>query len=193
MSVLRPYGVWAVISPFNFPLALAAGPSGGALVAGNTVVFKPASATPLLGYKLYEVMADAGLPPGVFNFVTGGGSTAGQELIDNTDVDGIVFTGSKDVGMHLIRDNAARPVPRPLIIEMGGKNPALVMKIRQSRQGERRRHAIGVRRSGSEVLGLLARLREQGGSRRSSCVCSLKRPGRSRSATRSTATSIWVR
>ena len=51
-SVLRPYGVWAVISPFNFPLALAAGPAGGALVAGNTVVFKPASATPLLGYKL---------------------------------------------------------------------------------------------------------------------------------------------
>jgi 1-pyrroline-5-carboxylate dehydrogenase len=67
VSVLRPYGVWAVISPFNFPLALAAGPAGGALVAGNTVVFKPASATPLLGYKLYEVMAAAGLPAGVFN------------------------------------------------------------------------------------------------------------------------------
>src|SRR5215831_2514664 len=125
-SVLRPYGVWAVISPFNFPLALAAGPSGGALVAGNTVVFKPASATPLLGYKLLEVMVDAGIPPGVFNFITGGGSTAGQELVDNPLVDGIVFTGSKDVGMHLIRDNAARQVPRPLIIEMGGKNPAIV-------------------------------------------------------------------
>src|SRR5712692_8542518 len=69
-SVLLPYGVWAVISPFNFPLALAAGPAGGALVAGNTVVFKPASVTPLLGYKLYEVMAEAGLPPGVFNFIT---------------------------------------------------------------------------------------------------------------------------
>ena len=82
-SVLRPYGVWAVISPFNFPLALAAGPAGAALVAGNTVVFKPASVTPLLGYKLYDVMAAAGIPPGVFNFVTGGGSTAGQELIDN--------------------------------------------------------------------------------------------------------------
>jgi 1-pyrroline-5-carboxylate dehydrogenase len=126
-SVLRPYGVWAVISPFNFPLALAAGPSGGALVAGNTVVFKPASTTPLLGYKLYEVMAEAGVPPGVFNFVTGGGSTAGQELADNVDIDGIVFTGSKQVGMRLIRDNATRPVPRPLIIEMGGKNPALIM------------------------------------------------------------------
>jgi 1-pyrroline-5-carboxylate dehydrogenase len=126
-SVLRPYGVWAVISPFNFPLALAAGPSGGALVAGNTVVFKPASDTPLLGYKLNEVMAEAGMPKGVFNFVTGGGRTAGQELVDNPGVDGIVFTGSKEVGMHLIRDNATRTVPRPLIIEMGGKNPALVM------------------------------------------------------------------
>ena len=128
LSVLRPYGVWAVISPFNFPLALAAGPSGGALVAGNTVVFKPASVTPLLGYKLYELMMEAGVPAGVFNFVTGGGGTAGQELIDNKDVDGIVFTGSKEVGMRLIRDNATRPIPRPLIIEMGGKNPALVMK-----------------------------------------------------------------
>ncbi|HUK36605.1 MAG TPA: aldehyde dehydrogenase family protein [Vicinamibacterales bacterium] len=125
-SVLRPYGVWAVISPFNFPLALAAGPSGGALVAGNTVVFKPASTTPLLGYKLLEVMTEAGIPAGVFNFITGGGGTAGQELADNPAVEGIVFTGSKDVGMRLIRDNATRAVPRPLIIEMGGKNPAIV-------------------------------------------------------------------
>jgi 1-pyrroline-5-carboxylate dehydrogenase len=125
-SVMRPYGVWAVISPFNFPLALAAGPAGGALAAGNTVVFKPASATPLLGYKLLEVMVDAGIPPGVFNFITGSGGTAGQELVDNPGIDGIVFTGSKDVGMHLIRDNATRKVPRPLIIEMGGKNPAIV-------------------------------------------------------------------
>jgi 1-pyrroline-5-carboxylate dehydrogenase len=127
-SVLRPYGVWAVISPFNFPLALAAGPAGAALVSGNTVVFKPASVTPLLGYKLAEVMKEAGIPDGVFNFITGGGSTAGRELVDNADIDGIVFTGSKDVGMGLIRDNASRPVPRPLIIEMGGKNPALIMK-----------------------------------------------------------------
>jgi len=128
LSLLRPYGVWAVISPFNFPLALAAGPSGAALVAGNTVVFKPASATPLLGFKLYEIVAAAGVPPGAFNFITGPGSTAGQELVDNPGVDGIVFTGSKDVGLRLIRDNAARPIPRPIIIEMGGKNPALVMK-----------------------------------------------------------------
>ena len=125
-SVLRPYGVWAVISPFNFPLALAAGPAGGALVAGNTVVFKPASTTPWMGLKLYEMCREAGLPDGVFNFVTGGGSTAGQELIDNDGIDGIVFTGSKEVGLKLMRDNAARAVPRPLIIEMGGKNPAII-------------------------------------------------------------------
>jgi 1-pyrroline-5-carboxylate dehydrogenase len=126
ISVLRPYGVWAVISPFNFPMALAAGPAGGALAAGNTVVFKPASDTPLLGAKLYEMTVQAGLPSGVFNFITGPGSTTGQELIDNEGIDGIVFTGSKNVGLRLIRSNAAREVPRPLIVEMGGKNPAIV-------------------------------------------------------------------
>ena len=127
-SVLRPYGVWAVISPFNFPLALAGGPAGGALVAGNTVVFKPASTTPLMGYKLYEMVKEAGLPDGVFNFVTGGGSSVGQELIDNAGIDGIVFTGSKEVGLKMLRDNAGRPFPRPVIAELGGKNPALVMR-----------------------------------------------------------------
>jgi 1-pyrroline-5-carboxylate dehydrogenase len=126
VSVLRPYGVWAVISPFNFPVALAAGPAGGALAAGNTVVFKPATDTPLLGAKLTEMVIEAGLPPGTFNFVTGPGSTVGQELIDNDGIDGVVFTGSKAVGLKLMRDNAARAVPRPLIIEMGGKNPAIV-------------------------------------------------------------------
>lgn len=126
-SVLRPYGVWAIIAPFNFPMALAAGPAGGALATGNTVVFKPASDTPLLGLKLYEMTVAAGLPAGVFNFVTGPGGIAGQELIDNPGIDGIVFTGSKEVGLKLLRENAARPVPRPVIIEMGGKNPALIM------------------------------------------------------------------
>ena len=126
VSVLRPYGVWAVISPFNFPLALAAGPVGGALASGNTVVFKPATDTPLLGARLNDMAIEAGLPRGVFNFVTGPGSTVGQEVIDNEGIDGIVFTGSKEVGLKLMRDNAARTIPRPLIIEMGGKNPAIV-------------------------------------------------------------------
>ena len=69
-----------MISPFNFPMALAAGPAGGALVAGNTIVLKPASATPTIARRFYDIAVAAGLPPGVFNFVTGGGSTAGQEI-----------------------------------------------------------------------------------------------------------------
>ena len=125
-SVLRPYGVFAVISPFNFPLALAGGPAGAALVAGNAVVFKPATDTPLMGAMLARMVGEAGLPSGVFNFITGPGRTAGQELIDNPGIDGIVFTGSMEVGMKLLRDNATRAVPRPVIIEMGGKNPAIV-------------------------------------------------------------------
>src|SRR6476659_4921349 len=87
-SVLRPYGVWGVISPFNFPMALAAGPAGGALAAGNTIVLKPASTTPFMSYELHQIAMTAGVPAGVFNFITGGGGTAGQELIDNADVDG---------------------------------------------------------------------------------------------------------
>ena len=124
-SVLRPYGVWTVIAPFNFPLALAAGPTAGALLTGNTAVFKPASDTPLTGLRFYEIVA-AEVPPGVFNFVTGGGSSVGEELVTNPGVDGVVFTGSKGVGMRVMKDNGDRPFPRPLIIEMGGKNPAIV-------------------------------------------------------------------
>jgi 1-pyrroline-5-carboxylate dehydrogenase len=126
VSVLRPLGVWGVIAPFNFPIALAGGPSSAAILAGNTVVFKPATDTPYAGLMLYEVFAST-LPPGVFNFVTGGGGTVGQELLDNPGIDGIVFTGSKEVGMKLIRENGLRAVPRPVVIEMGGKNPTIVM------------------------------------------------------------------
>src|SRR5688500_10941212 len=125
-SVLLPYGAFAVISPFNFPFALAGRPAGAAMVAGNTVVFKPASDTALMGVKLAEMTRAAGIPKGVFNFVTGPGRTAGQEMIDNKGIDGIVFTGSMEVGMKLLRDNGARPIPRPVIIEMGGKNPAII-------------------------------------------------------------------
>jgi 1-pyrroline-5-carboxylate dehydrogenase len=125
-SVLRPYGVWAVVAPFNFPLALATGMAAGALVAGNTVVFKPASDTPLSGVCLYEVFRDAGLPPGVFNYVTGPGQTVGSELIRNPHVNGFIFTGSKAVGLK-IHHHFAQTIPKPCITEMGGKNPAVVM------------------------------------------------------------------
>ena len=125
-SVLRPWGVFGIIAPFNFPVALAAGPTAAALLAGNTIVCKPAEDTPLSCIRFYELIADA-LPTGVFNMVTGHGVPVGKELAENPGVDGLVFTGSMEVGMHLIRENGARPLPRPLIIEMGGKNPALVM------------------------------------------------------------------
>lgn len=127
-SILRPYGVWVVISPFNFPFALAGGPSGAALVSGNTVVFKPASDTPWTGRLLAECMRDAGLPEGVFNFITGPGSSVGQTLIDDPRVGGITFTGSYDVGMRIYRQFANGRYPRPVIAEMGGKNPAIVSK-----------------------------------------------------------------
>jgi len=124
-SVLRPFGVFAVISPFNFPMALAAGPSSGALMAGNAVVFKPASASAMSGVLLADAFRDAGLPGGVFNLVMGPGETVGQEIQENPGIDGIVFTGSYEVGMALFRTFSTR-WPKPCIVEMGGKNPAIV-------------------------------------------------------------------
>ncbi len=126
-SVLRPHGVFAVISPFNFPLALAAGPVGGALVAGNTCVFKPARSGAMSGVLLMEALRDAGVPDGVCNLVMGPGDTVGAELASSEDIDGIVFTGSYEVGMNLQR-NFTKAYPRPCIVEMGGKNPAIVME-----------------------------------------------------------------
>lgn len=125
VSMLRPYGVWAVVGPWNFPLALSTGMSSGALVAGNTVVYKPSSESPVLGYELSRAFLDAGMPRGVFNFVTGPGGTVGVELQENKRVDGFVFTGSKDVGMKLYRQFST-DYPKPIITEMGGKNPAIV-------------------------------------------------------------------
>jgi len=126
-SVLRPYGVFGVISPFNFPMALAGGPAGGAMIAGNTVVLKPSSDAPLMGWKFGEALREAELPAGVFNLVTGPGETVGAELEENTDIDGLVFTGSYEVGMRLYR-GFTKDYPRPIITEMGGKNPAIVTR-----------------------------------------------------------------
>jgi 1-pyrroline-5-carboxylate dehydrogenase len=126
-SVLKPYGVWAIISPFNFPFALSGGPSGGALVAGNTVVYKPSSDAPLSGVLLTQAMREGGIPDGVFNMVAGPGETVGSELQENEDVDGILFTGSFEVGFDLYKHFAKR-FPKPVIVEMGGKNPAIVSK-----------------------------------------------------------------
>lgn len=125
-SVLKSYGVWAVISPFNFPIALGGGMAAGALIGGNTVVLKPASDTPFIALRLYEAFRDAGLPDGVLNLVTGPGGVIGRELLSNPGVDALIFTGSRAVGMGLMRNFIAK-YPRPCITEMGGKNPAIVM------------------------------------------------------------------
>lgn len=125
-SILRPHGVFAVISPFNFPMALSVGPSSAAMMAGNTVVFKPASASAMTAILVTEAYRDAGVPDGVFNLVMGPGSTVGAELQENPGIDGIVFTGSYDVGFDIFR-NFSTQYPRPCIVEMGGKNTAVVL------------------------------------------------------------------
>ena len=148
ISVLRPYGVWLVISPFNFPFALSGGPMGAALAAGNTLVLKPATDTPWIVRLLAECFRDAGLPDGVVNFVTGPGRTLGQALVDSPEVDGVTFTGSFDVGMKMYRDFANGSYVRPTILELGGKNPVIV-----SRHADLERAAIGIVRSAFGLQG----------------------------------------
>jgi 1-pyrroline-5-carboxylate dehydrogenase len=147
-SVLKPHGVWLVIAPFNFPFALSGGPSGAALVAGNTVVFKAASATAWSGRLLADALRDAGVPPGVFNYVSGPGGSLGEALIRNPDVAGATFTGSYEVGMHLVRTFAQGRWPRPCIAEMGGKNAAIL-----TRNGNVADAALGVMRSAFGLSG----------------------------------------
>jgi 1-pyrroline-5-carboxylate dehydrogenase len=148
ISVLRPYGVWLVISPFNFPLALTGGPAGAALVAGNTIVIKPSSDTPWVVRLLAECFRDAGLPAGVVNYVTGSGRTLGSALITCQDVDGVTFTGSFDVGMRIFRDFSECKWVRPMILELGGKNPVIV-----SRHADLERAASGIVRSAFGLQG----------------------------------------
>jgi 1-pyrroline-5-carboxylate dehydrogenase len=148
VSVLRPYGLWVVISPFNFPAALTAGPAGAALLTGNTLVMKPASDTPWTVRLLAEAFRDAGLPDGAFNFVTGPGSTLGRALTDSFDVDGITFTGSHPVGMRIYRQFTEGCCPRPAILEMGGKNAAIV-----SRHADLGRATMGIVRSAFGLQG----------------------------------------
>jgi 1-pyrroline-5-carboxylate dehydrogenase len=108
-------------------MALSGGPSSGALVAGNTVVFKPANQGALLGAKLAEAYLDAGIPPGAFHYLPGRGSVVGDAIVHHPDVDGITFTGSYEVGMGIYK-GFATDYPKPVICEMGGKNPTIVTR-----------------------------------------------------------------
>ena len=123
-DVLRPYGVFGVIAPFNFPLALAMGMAAAALLAGNAVVLKPSEEAPWTGALLAETIAKGGLPPGVFNLLQGGPVT-GRELV-RAPVDGIAFTGSAEVGRRIATRLTEGPFARPALTEMGGKNAAIV-------------------------------------------------------------------
>ncbi|MDE1855231.1 MAG: aldehyde dehydrogenase family protein [Candidatus Micrarchaeota archaeon] len=128
---LRPYGVFGVIAPFNFPISISTGMSTGALITGNTVVFKPSSTdnmTMLTGLKIYEMFREAGVPAGAFNYITGPGSEVGDELVASKDVNGIAFTGSRETGMAMMKKALELGLQKTFIVEMGGKNPAIVSK-----------------------------------------------------------------
>lgn len=142
-SVMRPYGAWVVIVPFNFPNALAGGPVAAALVTGNTVVLKGASTTPLAGRLLADCLRDAGLPPGVFNYLMGSGSVVGEALIGHPLTAGVTFTGSHETGMRIARKMIGGNYPRPCIAEMGGKNACIV-----TANADLERAALGIMRSG---------------------------------------------
>jgi 1-pyrroline-5-carboxylate dehydrogenase len=126
-SVMRPHGVWAVISPFNFPLALIGGMAGGALITGNTVVLKPTSTAPCSAMELYHAFIAAGVPKNAVHYITGPGKMFGDAVVGNPDIAGIAFTGSRDVGLWLQRAFLANQAyPKPVVSEMGSKNPVIV-------------------------------------------------------------------
>jgi aldehyde dehydrogenase (NAD+) len=124
-TIRVPHGVFALITPWNFPLAIPAWKIFTALICGNTVVFKPSSDTPLCAVSLVEILEEAGLPPGVLNLVMGDGGQVGEKLALHPEVDGVSFTGSCAVGEALERK--AANLHRPIALEMGGKNAILVM------------------------------------------------------------------
>ncbi len=126
----QPKGIAAIISPWNFPFAIAIGMVSAAIVAGNPVIFKPSSIASAIGYNLVEIFKEAGLPAGVFNYCPGKSSVMGDYLVEHPDVSLIGFTGSMDVGLHII-EKAAKVQPgqkqvKRVIAEMGGKNAIII-------------------------------------------------------------------
>ena len=125
-TLRKPLGVVALITPWNFPSAIPAWKMAPALVAGNTVVIKPASLAPLSAYRIVEALHEAGIPAGVVNYLTGAGSAVGNTLVEHPAVRAVSFTGSCEVGNALYEKVTRRKVRVQL--EMGGKNPTVVLK-----------------------------------------------------------------
>lgn len=147
-SILRPFGVFAVISPFNFPLALTINSIAAALIAGNTIVLKPSPGCTLTGRLVLDTLLEAGIPAGVVNMVAGG-DEVGRHLVRHNRVAGIAFVGSNAAGMSIYREVAANSrFSKPVIAEMGGKNPAYV-----TRSADIERAASGVARSAFGLQG----------------------------------------
>lgn len=147
-SVLKPYGTFAVVAPFNFSLALSIGMIAGALITGNAVVYKPSPECQLTGLMIAETLRKAGLPEGVFTTVLGGGEV-GRALTEDPRIDGVAFTGSHKTGMGIFRHMATQsPWMKPVVAEMGGKNPAYV-----TAKADVKRAAQGVARSAFGLQG----------------------------------------
>ena len=126
----EPKGVAAVIAPWNFPLAISCGMSAAAIVAGDPVVYKPSRATPVVGHALVQIFQEAGLPPGVFNYVPGRSGVMGDVLAEHPQISLIAFTGSMEAGLHIL-ERAGRALPfqptvKKVIAEMGGKNAIII-------------------------------------------------------------------
>jgi acyl-CoA reductase-like NAD-dependent aldehyde dehydrogenase len=126
MTFRRPVGVVGCITPWNFPIAIPSWKIGAALISGCTIVFKPASITPLCAARLVEVLTEAGVPPGVLNMVTGPGSTVGGEIAQNPKVRGVSFTGGTTAGRDVYMKAAA--LLKNVELELGGKNPQIIME-----------------------------------------------------------------
>jgi 1-pyrroline-5-carboxylate dehydrogenase len=125
-SVRRPWGVFAVVCPFNFPVAITAGMTVAALITGNTAVLKPSGKGCLSGWWVFDLLRKAGVPASALHFLTAADHDISTELLTSPDVDGLVFTGSKRVGMMAWQEAAKHGRPKPMIAEMGGKNAIVV-------------------------------------------------------------------
>lgn len=130
LLLYEPRGVAVVVAPWNFPLAISTGMSSAAVVTGNPVVYKPASQSPVTGYMLARIFEEAGLPEGVFNFVPGPGGAIGDCLTAHRDVAMVAFTGSRDVGLHIISKTSqvlrGAAFVKNVVVEMGGKNAIII-------------------------------------------------------------------